>query len=653
MVNNLQFAPVFGVAIIFFIWSCYRKLALVQLGKSENRFDQMWVRLKSAWVFAVGQQRVVKGPFGINHALLFWSFLILVILNLEFLVNGLFSSVSFSLLPESIIYPVKGVFDLVSLLVLAAVTMAALRKIVKPLYPESRTFEAFFILTLIGSLMVAYFGLNGAEIALGHYKGSAFTPISTLISGLYGGLSPESIQMLGTGFWWGHAVILLGFLNFLPYSKHMHILTAIPNCYFRSLEQPVMVNREKFETGETFGVGQVDDFSWKDLFDSLTCTECGRCQDICPATRIDKPLNPRTMIHSIKDNLLANSRELKERSPVKDLLISDSPQGIGHDAVWSCVTCGACMEVCPVFIEHVPKIVKMRRHLVETDVKFPPELLNLFENLEQRSNPWGMPPADRAKWSANLEVQSFEKDSTEVLLFVGCAGAFDPRSKQVTLALSMILDRAGISWGTLGKDELCCGDSARRLGNEYLFEQMALKNVALFKEKGVKKIVTQCPHCFTTLQNDYRQFGLELEVIHHSRFIDDLIKEQKIKLNGVGKKYDSVTFHDSCYLGRHNGIYDAPRQVIKSVSGRHPKEMVQNRDKSFCCGAGGGRMWLEENLGSRMNLQRVQQAVDTDAKTVCVSCPYCLVMFEDGLKDSNAENMRVYDLAEIVAESME
>lgn len=654
MIHSTLFIFFFLAASILFVWSCRNKFSLVKLGTSEQRFDSIPQRIKSALTYSIAQKRVVGGsPFGINHAVMFWSFLILLVLNLEFIVNGIVPALSFAHLPASLLYPLKGLFDIVSLLVIIAVTFAALRKIFNPLYVESRSFEGFFILALIGGLMCAYFGLNGAEIALGTYQSSVMTPISTFISHLYNGMSHEQIEIAARLFWWSHAVILLGFMNFLPYSKHMHILTAIPNTFFKSLEKPLLPKREQFVKGETFGVGRVDKFSWKDIFDTYSCTECGRCQDICPGVNTEKPLNPRILIHDIKENLLQNRDSLKACQEPLTKLIADKSNGtIPVDAIWSCVTCGACMEVCPVFIEHVPKVVKLRRYLVEQEAQFPEELLNLFENLEQRSNPWGIAPSERSKWSAHSDVKPFEKDKTDYLLYVGCAGAFDSRSKQVTLALSMILDNAGVSWGIMGKEEQCCGDSARRLGNEYLFEQMALKNVEMFKEKGVKKIITQCPHCFTTLKNDYRQFGIELEVIHHSQLIDELLREKRLKLKESADELGKVSFHDSCYLGRHNSIYEAPRNIIQSVTGKTSLELKNHHDKSFCCGAGGGRMWLEENLGSRMNLHRVQQAVDNDSDTVCVSCPYCLTMFEDGIKDVGSDKLKVQDIAEIVAKSL-
>jgi Fe-S oxidoreductase len=310
------------------------------------------------------------------------------------------------------------------------------------------------------------------------------------------------------------------------------------------------------------------------------------------------------------------------------------------------------MEVCPVFIEHVPKLVGMRRNLVEMKAKVPQELLALFENMEQRSNPWGIAPGDRAKWAAEIDVKPFEAGKTEYLFYIGCAGAFDARDRQVTLAIAKILDASGISWGILGRDEMCCGDSLRRLGNEFVFERMVKENIKMFQERGVTKIITQCPHCYSTLKNDYRQYGVELEVIHHAELLNKLIKEDKLKLNGT-TDLGNVAFHDSCYLGRYNGIYEAPRKAVASVTGQAPMEMKRRYDRSFCCGAGGGRMWMEEIIGKRINSERVEEALRENPKTICVCCPYCMTMFEDGLKDKEAdERVQVLDLAEIVARAL-
>jgi Fe-S oxidoreductase len=448
-------------------------------------------------------------------------------------------------------------------------------------------------------------------------------------------------------------VVLLGFLNYLPYSKHMHILSAIPNCYFHSLEKPNTQPREAFSEGQRLGAGDVDDFSWKDLLDSFTCTECGRCQTACPAAATGKPLNPRGVVHAIKANLLANADLLKMGERPQVPLIADTGEdACSEEAIWSCTTCGACLEACPVLIEQMPKIVKMRRYLVEMEARFPAELLTLFENLEGRSNPWGIAPSERSTWSAKLDVKPFEAGKTDYLFYVGCAGAFDSRQKQVTLALAAILDAAGVSWGILGRDEQCCGDSLRRLGNEFVFDRVARENVQLFRERGVTRIITQCPHCFTTLKNDYRQYGLELEVIHHAEFIQRLIAEGKLTLSRQVTGLGTIMFHDSCYLGRHNDIYRAPRQVIAAATGEAPAEFARNLNDSFCCGAGGGRMWLEEHSGTRINRERTGEALRAKPDTVCVSCPYCLTMFEDGFKDAGDGRTLVRDLAEVVASGL-
>jgi Fe-S oxidoreductase len=422
----------------------------------------------------------------------------------------------------------------------------------------------------------------------------------------------------------------------------MHILTAIPSCFFRSLEPRNTQPRETFAPGNRYGAGKVNELSWKDLLDGFACTECGRCQDVCPARATGKPLNPRLVVHDIKMNLL---NKAGERQP----LIGKGGEGsVAPQAIWDCTSCGHCMAVCPVLIEHLPKIVEMRRHLVEMQADFPEELLNLFENMEQRSNPWGIAPSERSKWTSLLPVRPFVAGETEYLFYVGCAGSFDNRNKQVTLAVATLLDKAGLSWGILGREELCCGDSVRRLGNEYLFEQMAKKNVELFQAKGVVKIITQCPHCFSTFKNDYRQYGLELQVQHHSELLAELLAAGKLPLRVASA--GTTLLHDSCYLGRHNEVYAPPRAVIAGATGALASEFTRHGSNAFCCGAGGGRMWMEEDPASRINMARVQEALTHHPDTICVACPYCMTMFEDGLKDAGSPEVQVKDIAELLAE---
>lgn len=659
--NPTIFAALLFISLGIFAWGCWRRFSLLSLGQPEERFDNVGQRIGEMLRYAFAQKRVLAKPFGINHFIIFWSFMILLVANTEFILHGLIPSIKLIRLPFELYLPLVFMIDIASLLALAAVTIAAVRRVVAPPYPEARTFEAFIILALIALLMCAYFAMNSAELATIMLRSNS-DPASFLatarkmmpISAMLAGALPQNQlgQIYGVA-WWLHAFALFAFICYLPNSKHMHILTAIPNCFLRRLEKPNTLPREEFAPGNTFGVATVDRFSWKDLLDSFSCTECGRCQNACPAGLTGKALNPRAIIHDIKVNLLENGSLLKQGQKPQKELIGDGGEGsCSEEAIWSCTTCGACMEACPVFIEQMLKIIQMRRHLVETEAKFPEELLNLFENMEGRSNPWGIAPSERTKWCSTMEIKPFDKDTTEYLFYIGCAGSFDSRNKQVTVAMAQLLDKAGITWGILGKDEKCCGDSVRRLGNEYVFDRMAKENVAIFRERGVKKVITQCPHCFSTLKNDYRQYGLELEVIHHSELLRNLVQDGRLKLDKTTTGFGATVFHDSCYLGRHNDVYDAPRQVIASATGAAPAEMERNRNNAFCCGAGGGRMWMEEHTGERINITRVKEALQQKPDTICVSCPYCMTMFEDGLKDVKSQDVQVKDIAEVMAEAV-
>lgn len=654
--NTLIFFVVFIFSIALFAWSCYNRFRLVTLGKPDNRFTDTAKRIGSMIYYPFLQRCTISHGyrFGVNHAILFWAFMLLLIANTEFLLHGLAPNyISLSKLPVGLHYALAWIFDIASIIALLAVCVAVIRRLFfPPKYIDALSGDAFVILGLVATLMIAFFGMHGAEIAQGLESAAAYMPISSFVgTAIMGGMSAGALESTANIFWWIHAIVLLGFLNYLPYSKHMHILTSIPNCFFRSLEKVNTQPREEFAKGNSYGVERVDKFTWKDLFDSYSCTECGRCVDNCPAASTGKALEPKEVIHNIKINMLKNAPGLiagnKELS--HPLIGDDLEESVSEEVIWDCTTCGACMEVCPVFIEHVPKIVDMRRYLVEMKAKFPVELLNFFDNIEGRSNPWGIAPEKRAAWMDEAGAKPFEAGVTEYLFYVGCAGGLDPRSKHVTVATAKILNAAGVSWGVLGKDEPCCGDSLRRLGNEYIFDQMAKENVKLFKEKGVKKIIVQCPHGYSTLKNDYRQYGADFEVIHHAEFINSLIAGGKLKLNGTDD-FGKVVFHDSCYLGRYNSVYEEPRKVIAAVTNKAPIEMERNHDKAFCCGGGGGRMWLEENVGDRIYIVRTEQALKEKPDTICTCCPYCMTMFEDGLKDKNCEDsVKVLDLAEIVA----
>lgn len=649
--HAMIFTPMLAVSLLFFVWSLYRRLSLVALGQPTYTFIGFGAGLREMLINAFAQKRVVRKLFGFNHFVIFWSFMVLLLANGEFVLSGVFPALRLSLLPEPLYLAIRFASDIMSALALVAIAIALLRRTLAPPYDGARNLESYVILILIAVHMFAYLGIAATEIAIGHEQASAYMPVSSQFAPF---LVDKDLVVAYNFFWWLHAFALLSFIVVLiPFTKHLHVFTAIANCFLRNEGKPNIQQPETFATGLSFGAGQVDRLTTKDLLDSYACTACGRCQNVCPANLTSKPLNPRQMVKDVQVNLLANGPRLKKGQDANLPLIGKGCKGsVDEEAIWACTSCGACMEACPVFIEHLPKLVAMRRHLVQMESKFPEELLHFFENAEQRSNPWGMAPADRAKWSSQLDVKPFKAGQTEYLFYAGCAGSFDARIKQVTVNLALILDKAGISWGTLGKDEKCCGDSLRRLGNEFVFDRMAKENVQMFKERGIQKVITACPHCLTTLRNDYRQYGIELEVVHHTELISRLLDEGKLKMNKQVEALGKVIVHDSCYLGRHNDIYEAPREVLSKVSGRTPLEFERNRDKSFCCGAGGGRMWMEEQTGMRINRTRVKEAMEKEPDTICVSCPFCMTMFEDGLKDEQVQDVRVRDLTEIVAEGL-
>ncbi len=651
------------VAAAFFLRSVYRLLAMMCLGHWENRFDRLGTRLRNVLLDAFGQRRVLKERFGLNHFFIFWGFMALLLVNAQFLLAGVFPKFSLAFLGPVLYGALLLVADIMSLVVLAAVIVAVVRRVFfRPPYVAA-TWDAFIILGLIATLMTAYFGLNACGIRLGRQEMASWMPISRLLSTAAAGAEPQHVQDVARACWWVHALALLCFLPYLPLGKHLHILTAIPNCFFRSLSFVTTVPRLTFQKGRRFGVSKVFQFSWKDLLDFYSCTECGRCEAACPAHATGKSLNPRLVIHAGKLNLLANGPaalagrpdslgSAGDEAPVQTPLIGSGEASVSPDAVWACTSCGACMAACPVCIEHVPKLIGLRRHLVMEQAAFPPELIKLFETAEQRFNPWGIAPGERAKWALDQDVKVLADDvSVEYLFFVGCAGAFDSRNRQTTLALTRIFNAAGLSWGILGASEKCCGDPLRRLGNEYVFDGLARANIALWKKHGIRKIIASCPHCFSTLKNDYAQFGADFEVFHHTQILADLLRQGRIRLNGQAD--GRIVFHDSCYLGRYNGVYNEPRQLLAEASGKPPLEMARCRQDSFCCGGGAGRMWMDEDIGKAMYLERTRQALERKPSTICVACPYCMTMMEDGLREEQTtKSVKVKDVAEIVADAM-
>lgn len=663
-IERIVFVIIVIAAILFFLKNVFRLFALLCLGKWENRFDRLWSRLINLLKYGFGQKRVVAKPFGVNHFFIFWSFMTLTVVYVEFLINGMFPRFNLGFLGEIPYGVILFAADVMSLVAIITIFIAIIRRTFFRPKSINANFEAFFIPSLIAFLMIAYFTSNTAEAGLGNLKMIAWLPFTSKFSSIWAGTDPHTLHLISRTAWWFHAMVLLFFLNYLPFSKHLHIIASLPNCFFKSDTLVSTVPLVPLKKGEDLGISKVVQFTWKDMLDFMACTECGRCQDVCPVSQTGKVLNPKEIIHQCKLNIFQNGDAIRASRPgdmlasapanakMKIPLINGSDLSVAKDAIWGCTSCGACMQACPVFIEHVPKIVQMRQHLVMEKSDFPHELIAFFEASEQRFNPWGIAPTDRIKWAMDVKVPILsEVKEAEYLFFTGCAGSFDSRSRRSTIAFAKILNQAGVSWATLGNEEKCCGDSQRRLGNEYLYNKLATANIETFKKYGVKKIITQCPHCFSTIKNDYKQYGLEIEVIHHTQLINSLIADGKIKVNQTSD--NKTVLHDSCYLGRYNQIFDEPRAILKACNGESPLEMSKNKTNSFCCGAGGGRMWIDEQPGKRIYHERTQQALETNASTIAVACPYCMTMFEDGLKEEKVPgNVKVRDIAELVAEAM-
>jgi len=610
------------------------------------------------------------------HFLIYWGFLVLLLAVAEAIGEGIVPGFSLSFL--GMLYPpLVFLMDLFGLLVVVSVLLALYRRYIsrpKRLQVDRHSrIDATVILILILLVMVSMFGQNAFRIAMGDVPASTSRFISCRLSWIFDDLSLSQRRVWFSGFWWLHILLVLGFLNYLPYSKHLHILSSIPNVFFAKLEprgilKPLNLQEE---TLTKFGASDVEDFTWKQLLDGYSCTECGRCTAACPANNTGKVLSPRKIIVDLrrrlmeKGPLLKNPKSLLQerirlrekispaaslgKGPLEKQLIDDY---ITEDELWACTSCLACVQECPVQIEHVDAIVDMRRYLVLNESRFPKELQTAFQNLEHNYTPWGFSHSSRADWAEGLNVPRFsEKRDSEYLYWVGCAGSYDARYKKVARAFASLLEKSGVDFAILGTEEKCTGDPARRAGNEYLAQMLITDNVATLSRYGVKKILTTCPHCFNILKNEYPPFGGNYEVVHHTEFINDLLASGKIRL--TNEQQLQLTYHDPCYLGRYNGRYNPPRDVLRALPGSSLVEMKRSRDKGFCCGAGGARMFMEEREGKRVNIERTEEALALHPSVIGTACPFCLTMLTDGVKEKGAaEKVQVKDIAELVLESI-
>jgi Fe-S oxidoreductase len=653
------FYGLIAVALVLFGQRVSFLVRLMLKGKPVVRWDQSGARLGRVIVFVIGQARLIGGDFwpGLMHATIFWGFIILTLGTVEFFGKGVTESFSLPLLSNTPPYLILE--DLFSVAVMAAVAYAAFRRLVTKPRRLTLSREGLLILLLIFGLMVTDLTADAARILLWpaatdrwQFAGSA---LASVLSRLPAGAVPVVLHVS----WWLHAVILLGFLVWLPYSKHLHVLAAPFNVFLAPLTPKGRFKSMDLENTETFGAGAIDELTWKDLFDLYNCTECGRCTSRCPANMSGKELDPKLLILNLREHLFESGGAVVKPSGNGAGSSGDGAGdhamvgGVIHDNVlWACTTCRWCVDACPVFIEHLPKIVDMRRWLVLTESRFPNELQPAFRNLENNGNPWQMSWQQRTEWAQGLGVRLMsDVEEAEYLYWVGCYGAFDERNKKVARAFVKLLQAAGVDFAILGNEEKCTGEPARRLGHEYLYQTLAQGNIEALKRYRFQTIVTACPHCFNTIRNEYPDFDGHFRVIHHSQLLDELVRSGRLPVAQEGT--ERITYHDACNLGRYNNVYEEPRRVLASVSRTELVEMRLSRSRGFCCGGGGGRVWMEEHEGRRVNQVRVEQAMEVNPDILASACPFCLTMFEDGVKAKEVgHRIKTRDIAEVLAERL-
>ena len=681
-----------GVTVIAFAITGRRFAYLFRLvgkGRADpKRFtgfrSRAWAELSEVG----GQRKLLRWTVpGLAHAFTFWGFTILMFTILE-AYGALFDRDFFVPLigrgrALGFIEDFFAVAVLVALCVFTVIRYvnAPKRKGRLSRFFGSHTGPAWVVLIMIALVMLTLIGYRAAQINTGNFPyGDSWWPFAShAVSVLFAHFGTGVNSVLETVFLLLNITVIVGFSVFLAYSKHLHIALAPINVAtsrrpraLGPLYNTPDMDMENVSEDTVFGAGHIEDLSWKQLLDTLTCTECGRCQSVCPAWNTGKPLSPKLLIMALRDNLFESSPRLvgapasvelgthPDAAAAAAAAKSDAPTlvpaTIDPDVLWSCLTCGACVEECPVDIEHVDTIVEMRRYEVLMESRFPTEAGLMLRNIENQGDPWGLGGAKRTEWTEALDfeipvITGSIPDDVEYLYWVGCAGALDERARKATQATARLLHRAGVRFGILGPRESCTGDPARRLGNEYLYQEMGKANIATLDEVGAKKVIASCPHCFNSLSREYPDLGGNFQVIHHSQLLSHLVEEGKLTPGTMDAK---VTYHDPCYLGRHNRVFDEPRSVLDSIDGVEQIEMKRCREKSFCCGAGGARMWMEESLGKRVNLERTDEALGTGADVVSTGCPYCLIMLDDAVRArSREDDVKVLDLSQVFEASLQ
>jgi Fe-S oxidoreductase len=642
-----------GVAATLFARRALMLVALVRMGKPTDRPASTTERVRTEAVVVLGQRKLFQRLIpGLVHAFIFWGFVVLFptivmaalgAIDKDWTIPWLGHQGWFALL-----------VDVFATLVLIGVLSAMwIRKVQRPeRFKGSHLGEADLILGLIAGIVTTLLLWHASKIALDLNEWPAgWSPISNALSNVFG--TGNATEVLERVLVWAHILIVLGFLAYLPHSKHLHIATAGINVWFSRTRQRGRLEPLDFATEDEaamrFGTATVTDMTWKQMIDTMSCTECGRCQDVCPAYATGKELSPKLLIMGLRDQLFAEGPKALAASRGGEAFEPTALVGtaVSEDVVWDCVTCGACVRECPVAIEHVDHIVDLRRSLVMVESRFPTETGTMVRDLERAQNPWGKPQTERAEWADGLDVRVLQpgEPAPELLYWVGCAASYDDRARQTARSLAALLDAAGLEWAILGPRECCTGDPARRMGNEYTFQAYAEQNVSTLGEAGVTRIVATCPHCFNTLSHEYPDFGGRYEVIHHTELLAELVRDGRLATVAGAEE---VAYHDSCYLARHNDVIAAPREVLRSIA--RPLELARSGKRTFCCGAGGAHMWMEER-GSAINEERAREAVASGASTLAVACPFCTMMLDDGVRQIGGD-VRVADVATLLAEAL-